>query len=238
VHPCQQCPAGARCDDGTFTPANPPDSVWDSTSEGIYRLSRCPPGHILVRDEMLPVFDRCVSCPPYTYSVEPAAYGGKMWATKAEDLKCNDCPKGARYLVLAQFVLCIRSINHMHTVEPAMQGEKMQAEHITYRYLDNSRNHCSQAKCTCPFRFLTALRVDMAATGALEEILFLRFQDGGRLSKATPSSISRSSRARRGIFRQPRPTHQLWSFACTGATHQLSAWARTSQTARSMVRRP
>ena len=27
---------------------------------------------------------------------------------------------------------------------------------MTYRYLDNSRNHCSQAKCTCPFRFLTA----------------------------------------------------------------------------------
>ena len=38
----------------------------------------------------------------------------------------------------------------------AHQGEKMQAEHITYRCLDNSRNHCSQAKCTCPFRFLTA----------------------------------------------------------------------------------
>ena len=109
VHPCRQCPAGARCDDGTFTPANPPDSVWDSTSEGIYRLSRCPPGHILVRDEMLPVFDRCVSCPPYTYSVEPAAYGGKMWATKAEDLKCNDCPKGARYLVS-------RAIRTMYTV--------------------------------------------------------------------------------------------------------------------------
>ena len=65
-------------------------------------------------------------------------------------------PRAPGISCLVQFVLCIRSINHMHTVEPAMQGEKMQAEHITYRCLDNSRNHCSQAKCTCPFRFLTA----------------------------------------------------------------------------------
>ena len=58
---------------------------------------------------MLPVLDRCVPCPPYTYSVEPAVYGSKMWATKAEDLKCNECPKGARYLyVSSTILLCIQ----------------------------------------------------------------------------------------------------------------------------------
>lgn len=94
-HGCKQCPAGAKCEDEkgaiTFVPIHPAESVWENTSSGLYRLIRCPPGYVLVRDETMPVMDRCVPCPPYFYSVDEAIFGKKMWALTGEDTasSCN-----------------------------------------------------------------------------------------------------------------------------------------------------
>ena len=79
-HACKQCPAGARCPEGTFTPHDPADSVWNATQMGVNRLVRCPAGYVLVRDEENPTLDRCLPCPPYTYSVEEAFFGQRpLW---------------------------------------------------------------------------------------------------------------------------------------------------------------
>ena len=79
-HFCQQCPAGAKCSEGTFTPHDPVDSVWNATQMGVNRLVQCPAGYVLVRDEEKPTLDRCIPCPPYTYSVEEAAFGVRpLW---------------------------------------------------------------------------------------------------------------------------------------------------------------
>ena len=94
-HQCQQCPAGAQCEDeegrSIFKPTNPAESVLENTSTGLFRITKCPAGYVLVRDEAKPVLDRCVPCPPYFYSVEEAIFGEKMWALSGEDIAsaCN-----------------------------------------------------------------------------------------------------------------------------------------------------
>ena len=49
---------------------------------------------MLVRDDDKPTLDRCVACPPYTYSVEEAIYGQKMSVGQGEEIVCNPCPRG------------------------------------------------------------------------------------------------------------------------------------------------
>ena len=92
---CEPCPAGAACDHGAFRPNNPADSIWNSTSDGIYRITSCPAGHVLIRDEAVPVFDRCVACAPDTYSVEEAVFGERLWDRSVENYNeyCHPCPR-------------------------------------------------------------------------------------------------------------------------------------------------
>jgi len=94
-HACQPCAAGATCLDGAFTPSNPADSVWNSTSSGIYRIISCPVGYVLIRDENEPTSDRCVPCAPDTYSVEEAVFGEKLWERSVENYNkyCHACPR-------------------------------------------------------------------------------------------------------------------------------------------------
>jgi len=49
---------------------------------------------VLVRDDDKATLDRCVACPPYTYSVEEAIYGQKMSVGQGEEIVCNPCPRG------------------------------------------------------------------------------------------------------------------------------------------------
>ena len=95
LHRCQPCPAGATCEDGTFSPSNPANSVWNSTSDGIYRIEKCPAGHVLIRDEADPVLDRCVPCAADTYSVEEAVFGEHLWDRSVENYNqyCHPCPR-------------------------------------------------------------------------------------------------------------------------------------------------
>ena len=94
-HTCQQCPAGAKCEDeegrSIFKPTNPAESVWENTSTGLFRITKCLAGYVLVRDEAKPVLDRCIPCPPYFYSVEESIFGGRMWALSGKDIAtaCN-----------------------------------------------------------------------------------------------------------------------------------------------------
>jgi hypothetical protein len=91
---CQQCAAGAQCTDGAFAPNDPADSVWNST-DGIYRITKCPPGYVLIRDEAEPVSDRCIPCSPDTYSVEAAVFGEKLWDSSVGNFNqyCHTCPR-------------------------------------------------------------------------------------------------------------------------------------------------
>ena len=46
-------------------------------------------------DEAKAVLDRCLLCPPYTYSVEEAFYGVKpLWTQTGDTSACNPCPRG------------------------------------------------------------------------------------------------------------------------------------------------
>jgi len=92
---CQPCAVGALCEDGKFQPVNPTDSVWNSTADGVYRIARCPPGFVLIRDEADPVSDRCVPCAPDTYSVEEAVFGERLWDRSVENYNqyCHPCPR-------------------------------------------------------------------------------------------------------------------------------------------------
>jgi len=91
----QECPSGALCQDGSFTPVDPPTSVWNSTSDGFYRITRCPRGYVLIRDEAEPVSDRCVPCAADTYSVEEAVFGERLWDRSVENYNqhCHPCPR-------------------------------------------------------------------------------------------------------------------------------------------------
>jgi len=93
-HYCQPCPTGGTCLDGSFTPS-PADSKWNSTVSGVYRLTSCPPGHVLIRDESSPVLDRCVACAPDTYTVEEAVFGEQLWDRSVENYNqyCHPCPR-------------------------------------------------------------------------------------------------------------------------------------------------
>ena len=95
THQCRACPGGARCEFGGFTPVNPSDSVWNSTSDGVYRITKCPAGFVLIRDENEPVLDRCVACAADTYSVEEAVFGEKLWDRSVENYNqyCHPCPR-------------------------------------------------------------------------------------------------------------------------------------------------
>ena len=97
-HECQPCPDGAICDGNQLTP-KVIGSIWDAdASTGVYRLSRCPPGHVLIRDEGFPILDRCVSCPPDTYSVDEAIFGQRLWTRSVENYlnnTCHPCPRRA-----------------------------------------------------------------------------------------------------------------------------------------------
>ena len=92
---CQPCAVGAVCEDGKFQPVNPADSVWNSTADGVYRIVKCPPGFVLIRDEADPVSDRCVPCAPDTYSVEEAVFGERLWDRSVENYNqyCHPCPR-------------------------------------------------------------------------------------------------------------------------------------------------
>ena len=92
---CQPCPAGATCLDGAFTPSDPADSVWNSTSNGVMRITRCPAGFVLIRDQADPISDRCVACAPDTYSVEEAVFGEQLWDSSVENYNqyCLPCPR-------------------------------------------------------------------------------------------------------------------------------------------------
>ena len=79
---------------GAFMPSEPDDSEWQSTADGRYRLYRCPARHVLVRSENAPILDRCVPCPPYTYSVDLAEYGEKLFVEQGQQISCNRCPRG------------------------------------------------------------------------------------------------------------------------------------------------
>ena len=94
-HRCQACPAGATCEAGSFAPTNPADSVWNSTSNGIYRITSCPAGYVLIREDAEPTSDRCVACPPDTYSVEEAVFGERLWDRSVENYNqyCHPCPR-------------------------------------------------------------------------------------------------------------------------------------------------
>ena len=95
AHTCAACPAGAICEDGAFIPVNPADSVWNKTSNGVYRITSCPAGYVLIRDENSPVLDRCVACAPDTYSVEEAVFGEQLWDLSVENYNqyCRPCPR-------------------------------------------------------------------------------------------------------------------------------------------------
>jgi len=86
---------GATCQDGLFTPSNPANSVWNATSNGVYRIMSCPPGYVLIRDENESSLDRCVPCAPDTYSVEEAVFGEKLWDRSVENYNkyCHACPR-------------------------------------------------------------------------------------------------------------------------------------------------
>jgi len=98
LHKCQPCPEGATCDGNQLTPKIK-GSVWDEgVSTGVYRLSRCPPGYVLIRDEAFSVLDRCVACPPDTYSVDEALFGQRLWTRSVENYlnnTCKLCPRRA-----------------------------------------------------------------------------------------------------------------------------------------------
>ena len=101
-HNCEPCPDGATCDGSQLTP-KVDGSVWDAdVSTGVYRLSRCPPGYVLIRDETFPVLDRCVACPPDTYSVDEALFGQRLWTRSVENYlnnTCKPCPRRAAMCV-------------------------------------------------------------------------------------------------------------------------------------------
>ena len=95
LHNCEPCAKGAICKEGSFAPANPAESVWNITSDGIYRILKCPPGFVLIRDEADPVSDRCVPCAPDTYSVEEAVFDERLWDRSVENYNqyCHPCPR-------------------------------------------------------------------------------------------------------------------------------------------------
>ena len=95
VHKCQTCPAGAQCIDGAFSASNPANSLWNITSSGVKRITSCPPGFVLIRDETDPTSDRCVPCAPDTYSVEEAVFGERLWDRSVENYNqyCHPCPR-------------------------------------------------------------------------------------------------------------------------------------------------
>jgi len=101
-HKCLPCPDGGTCDGSKLTP-KVDGSVWDAdVSTGMYRLARCPPGYVLVRDEAFPVLDRCVACPPDTYSVDEAIFGQRLWTRSVENYlnnTCKPCPRRAAMCV-------------------------------------------------------------------------------------------------------------------------------------------
>ena len=63
AHPCRDCPEdGAECDGSRLIP-RVHGSVWaDDTNEGFYRIQECPPGFIVIRDELRPELDQCYPC--------------------------------------------------------------------------------------------------------------------------------------------------------------------------------
>ena len=63
--PCRDCPVGAACN-GSAATGLVAGSDWVQVGR-VVRLARCPPGHILVRDEAAPGLDQCVMCPPGTH---------------------------------------------------------------------------------------------------------------------------------------------------------------------------
>lgn len=86
---------GGTCDGSLLIP-KVNGSLWnDDKSNGIYRIRQCPAGYVLIRDDAQPVLDRCVSCPPDTYSVELAIFGAKLWNESVEyyNSYCHPCPR-------------------------------------------------------------------------------------------------------------------------------------------------
>jgi hypothetical protein len=99
-HTCNKCPEGGICDGSKLIP-KVTGSVWnDDNKDGVYRISRCPPGFILVRDESNPIKDECFPCEINTYSVEEAIYdidtldNSRLWVKTVTNFAklCVKCP--------------------------------------------------------------------------------------------------------------------------------------------------
>ena len=134
-HNCEPCPDGATCDGSQLTP-KVDGSVWDAdVSTGVYRLARCPPGYVLIRDEASPVLDRCVACPPDTYSVDEALFGQRLWTRSVENYlnnTCKPCPRRAAMCVGADnlrplpgtplHLQCAQCVCAMHKHETCMRA--------------------------------------------------------------------------------------------------------------------
>eukprot|EP00960_Hanusia_phi_P045231 757100-Hanusia_phi.AAC.2 len=108
---CKACPTGASCDGRNLAPLVP-GSVWEIYN-GNYRVSSCPAGYVLVRDNREPLLDECVLCPTNYYSPVPSSFdtGVQRVLSAAEVLsKCIacsldkvDCPGGSRQIAKAGF---------------------------------------------------------------------------------------------------------------------------------------
>ncbi len=91
-HPCEQCPEGGVCNGMNLT-GKIPGMLWEVQGSKL-RITECPVGYILVRDESRPVWDQCIQCPFGTKSQDRAVYHEKklvvMLAAKAHT-KCSVC---------------------------------------------------------------------------------------------------------------------------------------------------
>jgi hypothetical protein len=66
--------AACAPDGVTFLP-NSPGSVWEEQEHAkgrVVRVTECPPGYSLNREEDTPINDACVKCAPFSYRLEPS----------------------------------------------------------------------------------------------------------------------------------------------------------------------
>jgi len=71
-HSCMPCPEGAICSDGTVT-GRLQGSSWEiDIASGVYKLTKCPPGHSIFQTTVS-VLQKCVACEPGTYCIGDAS---------------------------------------------------------------------------------------------------------------------------------------------------------------------
>eukprot|EP00961_Rhodomonas_salina_P086431 1161836-Rhodomonas_salina.1 len=99
-HPCQTCPQGGICDDGSTVKPSVDNSVFVAVG-AFMRITSCPQGYVLVRDDTEGVesLDQCVLCPEDSYSLETALYPDVLTVSNVEEATrsglCIACPSGA-----------------------------------------------------------------------------------------------------------------------------------------------